>query len=124
MLAAERLAPGVGVPARVVYDALRARESLGSTALGHGVALPHARMSIEKPVAAFLRARTGIDYQAPDGRPVRFFLVLLVPMEAVDRHLALTACAARQFDDPAFRAHMRAANLPREIADLFSVLPG
>src|SRR5690348_6144676 len=71
MLAAERLAPGVGVPARVVYDALRARESLGSTALGHGVALPHARMSIEKPVAAFLRARTGIDYQAPDGRPVR-----------------------------------------------------
>jgi len=121
--AAGLLAPRAGVPAREVYEHLLARESLGSTALGHGVALPHARMRIGKPVAVFLRTRAAIDYQAPDARPVRFFLVLLVPMEAVERHLALTACAACQFDNQAFRARMRAANLPRDIVDLFSMLP-
>jgi PTS system nitrogen regulatory IIA component len=123
LAAAERLAPRAGVAAREVYEQLRSRERLGSTALGHGIALPHARMPITRPVAAFLRTHAGIEFVAPDGRPVRYFLALLVPAEAIERHLALTACAARQFADPGFRARLRAASLPSEIVDLFAELP-
>lgn len=122
--AAEFLATRHGLPQRSIFDGLMAREHLGSTALGHGVALPHARMAtLQHAVAAFLRTRAPIDFGAPDHRPVSVFLILLVPAEASDRHLALMGCAASQFGDRAFRVQLKGAQDPHEIADLLRRWP-
>ena len=122
--AAAFMAARHGLSAPAVRDALTARERLGSTALGHGVALPHARMQgLRKPVAAFLRTRAPIAYDAPDGRPVSQFLVLLVPAEAREHHLELMGCAACQFADRDFRVRLKSAANSSAVADLFDYLP-
>jgi PTS system nitrogen regulatory IIA component len=122
--AAAFLATRHGLPQRAIFDGLMAREHLGSTALGHGVALPHARMTtLQHAVAAFLRTRAPIDFEAPDHRPVSVFLILLVPAEASDRHLALMGCAASQFGDRGFRVQLKSAQEPDQIADLLRRLP-
>jgi nitrogen PTS system EIIA component len=122
--AAQFLAARHNLPERAIVDALSAREALGSTALGHGVALPHARMaSVHAPVAVFLKTRAPIAFDAPDGRPVGEFLVLLVPSEAAERYLAFMGCAARQFGDRDFRVRLKAATSAASIARLFEYLP-
>jgi len=122
--AAALLAKRSGLADRRVYDQLVARERLGSTALGHGIALPHARIpGLARPYAALIRTRGGIEFDAPDRRPVHVFLVLLVPAESADRHLALMACAAQQFADREFRVKLKSAGGPGEIAGLFDYLP-
>lgn len=122
--AAAFLATRHGLPQRSIFEGLVARETLGSTALGHGVALPHARMgTLQYAIAAFLRTRAPIDFDAPDHRPVSVFLVLLVPAEASDRHLALMGCAASQFGDRGFRMQLKSAQDPVEIANLLRRLP-
>ena len=91
-----------------VFDALIARERLGSTGLGRGVALPHGR-SAQGPrtLAAFLKLTSGVDYDAPDGEPVDLLLALLVPLECTDEHLQLLAQLGEMFSDPAFREKRR-----------------
>ncbi|HJU21520.1 MAG TPA: PTS sugar transporter subunit IIA [Casimicrobiaceae bacterium] len=107
-----------------IFDALAAREQLGSTALGHGVALPHARLAgLQRPVAAFLRTRTPIAFDAPDARPVNVFLALLVPKEASEQHLALMACAARQFSDRDVRMRLKTLEDREQIAETFAQEP-
>lgn len=107
-----------------IFDALAAREQLGSTALGHGVALPHARLAgLQRPVAAFLRTRVPIDFDAPDARPVNVFLALLVPKEASEQHLALMASAARQFSDRDIRMRLKTLEDRRQIADVLAQMP-
>jgi nitrogen PTS system EIIA component len=122
--AAAFLAARHHLPERAVFEGLMAREHLGSTALGHGVALPHARMAtLRVPVAAFLRTRAPIAFDAPDGRPANTFLILLVPAEAAEHHLALMSCAARQFGDRDFRVRLKATQDRAGIAQLFGYLP-
>ena len=107
-----------------IFDALTAREQLGSTALGHGVALPHARLTgLQRPVAAFLRTRAPIAFDAPDARPVNVFLALLVPKEASEQHLAIMACAAQQFSDRDVRMRLKTLQDRRQIADVFATMP-
>ncbi|HLJ74367.1 MAG TPA: PTS sugar transporter subunit IIA [Thermoanaerobaculia bacterium] len=107
-----------------IFDALTAREQLGSTALGHGVALPHARLTgLQRPVAAFLRTRAPIAFDAPDARPVNVFLALLVPKEASEQHLAMMACAARQFSDRDVRMRLKTLEDRQQIADVFANMP-
>jgi PTS system nitrogen regulatory IIA component len=107
-----------------IFDALLAREQLGSTALGHGVALPHARLSgLQRPVAAFLRTRAPIPFDAPDARPVNVFLALLVPKEASEQHLALMACAARQFSDRDVRMRLKTLEDREQIVEAFAQEP-
>ena len=119
--AAEVLATCHGLPARAIEDALVARERLGSTALGHGVALPHARLAgLLEPAAVFLRTRVPIPFDAPDGKPVSQFLVLVVPPQAADHHLRLLACAATLFGNRSFRDALRAAATPEAIAALLA----
>jgi PTS system nitrogen regulatory IIA component len=83
-----------------LFDSLIARERLGSTGLGHGVALPHGRLSgLSEPIAAFVTLESGIDYDAIDNRPVDLLFALLVPEESTDEHLQILARLAAMFSD-------------------------
>ncbi|MBN2885676.1 MAG: PTS sugar transporter subunit IIA [Chromatiaceae bacterium] len=108
---AELLASGhPRLSTEVVFERLLERERLGSTGLGHGIALPHARIrEIGEPLGAFVRTAAGIDYDASDGEPVDLAFALLVPEEANDEHLRLLARLAGLFSDPLNRARLREA---------------
>lgn len=92
-----------------IFDALITRERLGSTALGHGVALPHSRLAnIDKPIAAMITLANGVDYEAPDDQPVDLLVGLLVPENCNDEHLKILADLAKRFSDDYFREEVRA----------------
>jgi len=81
-----------GLARSTVFDSLFARERLGSTALGQGVAVPHGRVKhLSAPLAAFMRLRDPIAFDAPDNQPVSMLLVLLVPETATQQHLDILA---------------------------------
>jgi len=86
-----------------VFDSLIARERLGSTGLGSGVALPHGRRKHgDKTLAAFVRLERAIDYDAVDRRPVDLLFALLVPEKSTDEHLHILALLAERFSDHTF----------------------
>ncbi|MBL8529611.1 MAG: PTS sugar transporter subunit IIA [Burkholderiales bacterium] len=92
------------IPSSEVFDSLFAREKLGSTGLGQGVAIPHGRIKgIRDAVGAFLRLTTPIPFDAPDGKPVNLVFVLLVPERATDLHLQILSELAQLFSDRAMR---------------------
>lgn len=89
---------------------LSARERLGSTGLGHGVALPHARMEhIAAPVGALIRIDQGIDFEAFDKAPVDLLFALVVPEHFTDEHLQILAALAEMFSDAALCERLRSA---------------
>jgi len=91
-----------------IFDALITRERLGSTALGHGVALPHSRLAdIAEPIAAMITLSDGVDFEAPDGQPVDLLIGLLVPEQCNDEHLKILAGLAQRFSDNYFRDELR-----------------
>lgn len=93
-----------------VFEHLIERERLGSTGLGHGIALPHARIEhISQAVGAFVQTVQGVDYDAADGQPVDLAFALLVPETANEEHLRLLAHLATLFSNPEVRARLRAA---------------
>jgi nitrogen PTS system EIIA component len=103
-----------------VFDSLFAREKLGSTGLGQGVAIPHGRIkSLREAVAAFVKSQTPIPFDAPDGQPVNLIFVLLVPERATDLHLQLLGELAQMFSDKSFREKLQASNDPGVIHQLF-----
>jgi len=107
----ELLASGQpGLAPDAVFDRLLERERLGSTGLGHGIALPHARMPhVQQAVGAFIRLREGVDFDAVDDRPVDLAFALLVPQEATEEHLQLLARLATLFNDERFCEQLRQA---------------
>lgn len=114
-VAAQILASRTGIGERDIARELLRRESLGSTAVGGGIAIPHARMPrLHEPAFAYVRTRKPIPFHAPDGRPVSGFLFLLVPMEANEKHLRLMAAAAGALSDPAVLASLRACTASEE----------
>jgi len=87
-----------------VFDSLFAREKLGSTGLGQGVAIPHGRIpKLREATAAFVRTTHPIPFDAPDGQPVTMIFVLLVPELATDLHLQILGELAQMFSDETFR---------------------
>jgi len=107
----ELLANRHGLSRTQVANALYARERLGSTALGHGVALPHARLdNLEHAIAAFIRPRRPIPFDAPDGKPVTDMIALIVPSHATQAHLQLLADIAGLFAIKEFREKLRVCN--------------
>lgn len=87
-----------------VYDALIARERLGSTAVGSGAAIPHCRIAgLEKAQVALFRLREAIAFDAPDNRPVQLVFVLLVPAEATSDHLEILRVLAESLSVPDYR---------------------
>jgi PTS system nitrogen regulatory IIA component len=104
-----------------VFDSLFAREKLGSTGLGQGVAIPHGRIkNLRDAVAAFVKTQTTIPFDAPDGQPVNLIFVLLVPERATDTHLQLLGELAQMFSDKNFRDQLQASNDPAVIHQLFT----
>jgi nitrogen PTS system EIIA component len=123
-LIAAQLAVRRGISKSVVLESLIAREQLGSTGVGHGVAIPHARMSqCAAPAATFVRTRLAIPFDAPDGKPVSVFLGLIVPNKATERHLQLLATAAGMLDDRSFREKLRSGSDPNAVKALLTSWP-
>ncbi len=117
-LAAEeryRLAPMATV------DSLLAREKLGSTGLGQGIAIPHGRIrGLERAIGYFVRPEEPIVFEAPDRLPVRDVFVLLVPEAATDEHLQILSELAQKFSSKSFREALAAATTGEQIYALFS----
>ncbi|MEI6736912.1 MAG: PTS sugar transporter subunit IIA [Pseudomonadota bacterium] len=88
-----------------VFDALFAREKLGSTGLGHGVAIPHGRIKgLRDTLAVFIRTKDGVPFESPDGENVRLVFAMLVPEHANEHHLILLSELAEAFSDVDLRA--------------------
>jgi nitrogen PTS system EIIA component len=105
-----------------VSDNLFARERLGSTGLGHGVAIPHGRIKgLKNPLAAVLRVQQPIAFDAPDDEPVSLLIFLLVPEAATQRHLDILSEIAEMLSDRTLRERLKAepnaAALHKLIAD-------
>lgn len=105
---------GFGTPepalVRAIGQGLHAREQLASTAIGHGVAIPHVRIEgIEHSRCAFLRLVQPVDFGAADGEPVDLVLALAEPANHVQQHLELLAELAQTLAGPAYRSELRAA---------------
>ena len=112
---------GLGITASEVFDSLFSREKLGSTALGYGIAIPHGRIKhLKETACAFIRLKTPIDFDAPDGAPVDLIFVLLAPAAATEVHLQILGELAAMFSDEAFRARLRGAADAGELHRLIS----
>ena len=99
-----------------VFDSLFAREKLGSTGLGQGVAIPHGRIKgLKDAVGSVVRTRQPIPFDAPDAQNVSIVFVLLVPDRATDMHLQILSELAQMFSDKAFREKLIAAPSAAEL---------
>ena len=93
-----------GLNRALVTDSLFARERLGSTGLGHGVAIPHGRIKgLKSPMAAVFRLAAPIGFDAPDEQPVRLLIFLLVPEAATQKHLEILSEIAELLSDASLR---------------------
>ncbi len=94
----------------VLFESLVAREKLGSTGFGNGIAIPHCRLiGCNAPISAVLHLETAVDFDAIDGEPVDLLFVLLVPEEATDEHLELLRQIASIFEQDDVRERLRNA---------------
>lgn len=110
-----------GDGASEVFDNLVARERLGSTGLGHGVAIPHCRAGrTDRPRGALVRTAAGVDFDAIDGQPVDLFFGLSVPLAATQEHLDLLAELAAMFSDAELTARLRDSPGAQEIYRLLA----
>lgn len=99
-----------GIARATVFDSLFAREKLGSTGLGQGVAIPHGRIKgLKEARGAFLRLQAPVPFDSPDGKPVALLFVLLVPEQANELHLQILSELAQRFSDREFREALLAA---------------
>lgn len=91
-----------------VSENLFARERLGSTGLGHGVAVPHGRIKgLKSPIAAFVRLLDAIPFESPDGQPVDLLIFLLMPDHVTQQHLEILSEIAEMLSDDDFREGLR-----------------
>lgn len=109
-----------GIARNLVYDSLFARERLGSTALGHGVAIPHGRIKgLKEARGAFLRLAQPVPFDAPDAKPVTLVFALLVPEQATEKHLQILSELAQMFSDRSLRESLAGA---ADAAQLFAII--
>lgn len=116
----EMLAEADGTPTSAeVLNGLAGRERLGSTALGDSVAMPHARLpGLERAVAAFLRLEEGVDFDAPDGKPVDLLFALIVPWGSSSQELKEIRELVKKLRDPGLKEQLRSAEDPRALHEL------
>jgi PTS system nitrogen regulatory IIA component len=107
----ERIASKIeGLTAAEIFDALLAREQLGSTGLGDGIAIPHCRIPrCQKTVGCLVKLQQGVDFDAIDSKPVDLLCFLLVPENTLEGHLQVLSMLAEHFTDAAFCTRLRAA---------------
>lgn len=105
----------------IITDNLFARERLGSTGLGHGVAIPHGRIKgLKAPMAAVMRLASPIAFDAPDDEAVTLLIVLLVPEAATQRHLEILSEIAEMLSDKALRERLQSAGTAAELHGLIA----
>lgn len=103
-----------------VFNALWEREQIGSTGVGNGVAIPHARIKgLEKMLFCFGRSLEGISYDAVDNQPVYYIFMILCPADSAEEYLKTLAGASRLLKQPEIRRRLRLATHQREIIDIF-----
>ena len=104
-----------------VMEILLERESLGSTGIGEGVAIPHGKSKeVDKILASFGRSLPGVDFQSPDGKLTHLFFLLIAPENSAGMHLKALAQISRLMKDPAFRKRLMNARSAEEIHTIFS----
>lgn len=109
------------IPRSKVFDSLFAREKLGSTGLGQGVAIPHGRIKgLHEATGAFVKLKTPIPFDAPDNQDVSLLFILLVPEQATDLHLQILGELAQVFSNRALREKLQASSDPAEIHRLLT----
>ncbi len=110
-----------GIGRSAVTDNLFARERLGSTALGEGVAIPHGRIKgLKQPLAAFVRLDQPIPFEAPDGQPVALLIFLLVPEQATQQHLEILSEIAQLLSDREARERLHTESNREELHRLLT----
>jgi len=104
----------------LAVEVVMARERLGSTGIGHGVAIPHGRIAhLGQPIVALARHRRGIDFDAIDGKPVHIVVLLLAPEDADRSHLELLAHLARILQNEQVRRSIMQAESAEAVSALF-----
>ena len=99
-----------------IFQLLTEREKLGSTSLGHGIALPHARTDLcKQAIGVFIRTKKGIDFDSPDHEPTDLLFALMVPEHYTDEHLNILAGLASMFNDENFCQNLRSADNDAEL---------
>lgn len=119
-MVAEAAAEGLGLDAGVLFAALLEREALGSTGLGAGVAVPHARIKgLAKVQAVFVRLDTPVAYDAVDDRPVDLLMGLFAPPDSGAEHLRALAAVSRALRSAELRERLRLARTEDAVRALF-----
>lgn len=122
---AEQARAVYGVDAAQTLDALQERETLGPTGVGHGVALPHARLhGLDCVVGLFLRLEKPLDFDAVDRQPVDLIFALLAPKNSGVDHLKALALVSRTLRDQDLRSKLRANDDPVALHAMLSAAPG
>jgi PTS system nitrogen regulatory IIA component len=104
-----------------ILKTITERERIGSTGLGHGIAVPHGRIeNLGQPVISVIRLRQAIDYDAPDDEPVWLAVGLLVPADASETHLRLLSLLVARFQDREFVQSMKSCHSREQVKDLFN----
>jgi PTS system nitrogen regulatory IIA component len=105
-----RASEALDVPEETIYTELLRREKLGSTGMGEGIALPHARLEqLKKPFGLAIRMQTPIDFEAIDGKPVDLVFALLAPASSEKEHISSLASIARKLRKKGVVQKLRAA---------------
>ena len=105
-----------GLSRALITDSLFARERLGSTGLGHGVAIPHGRIKgLKAPMAALLQLSNPIGFDAPDEQPVSLLIFLLVPEAATQKHLEILSEIAELLSDTRLRERIKSSSTSQEL---------
>lgn len=117
---AEAASVALGLDEAKVLEALLEREALGSTGLGSGVAVPHARVEgLEQVSALFVRLDTPVAYESLDDRPVDLLFALFAPLNAGAEHLRALAAVSRAMRSPELREQLRQARTVDAVSALF-----
>jgi PTS system nitrogen regulatory IIA component len=104
-----------------VLASLVHREKMGSTGIGHGIAIPHGRLpNIDDVIAVMVTTSPGVDFDAIDNEPVDIFFALLVPEAQIEGHLQTLAEIAAKLNDPTVVKKLRGAQIPQEMLDAFA----
>ena len=105
-----------GISQVEIIDCLTAREKLGSTGLGNGIAIPHGRLKYcKKTIASFIQLNNGVDYEAVDNIPVDLIFALIVPEESTDEHLHILSILAKTLSNPKTISKLRKSKNSAEI---------
>ena len=110
-----------GISQIEIIDCLTAREKLGSTGLGNGIAIPHGRLKYcKETIAGFIQLNNGVDYEAIDNTPVDLIFALIVPEESTDEHLHILSILAKTLSNSKTINKLRNSKNPTEIFTLLT----